>query len=126
VSRHPELAGKEENVGFARGRSEHLEKHGGDWRNESTGELVDRSKLLGGASGVIGLLNEFDSISDRNAHEVPLASKPGSILSFFNPVNDITDVAALVEMYFSRAFSQLLDESQKTKDKQESKSQNKK
>jgi hypothetical protein len=41
VSTHPHMAGDPNNVRFMR-PDEHLTQHGGNWRNSTTGELVNR------------------------------------------------------------------------------------
>lgn len=46
VNGHPDLAGEANNIEFVRGRKAHLEKHDGNFRNPSTGELIDRQKLI--------------------------------------------------------------------------------
>ena len=38
---NPELAGEHQNVKFLT-REEHLEEHGGNWRNQTTGPLLNR------------------------------------------------------------------------------------
>jgi RHS repeat-associated protein len=43
VNGHPELAGNPDNIKFVKGRVEHLAEHGGNFRNQTSGELVDRS-----------------------------------------------------------------------------------
>jgi RHS repeat-associated protein len=43
VKDHPELAGNPDNIKFVKGGSEHLAEHGGNYRNKTTGELIDRS-----------------------------------------------------------------------------------
>ena len=42
VKDHPELAGNPNNITFVN-KSEHLSKHGGDFRNETHGKLLDRT-----------------------------------------------------------------------------------
>lgn len=43
VKNHPNLAGDPNNVKFVKGRREHLGEHRGNFQNETTGELIDRS-----------------------------------------------------------------------------------
>ena len=43
VNGSPDLAGSPDNIKFVRGGSEHLAEHGGNYRNATTGEVLDRS-----------------------------------------------------------------------------------
>lgn len=42
VNGNPELAGDPNNIEFVRGRSEHLDRHNGNFRNPTSGPTVDR------------------------------------------------------------------------------------
>ena len=42
------------NIAFKKGRGEHLDTHGGNWRGGTTGELVDRQAMLDSAEGGTG------------------------------------------------------------------------
>jgi len=42
VKHHPELAGEQRNVEFVKQGNNHLEKHGGNYRNETHGPLISR------------------------------------------------------------------------------------
>jgi len=42
VKDHVELARNPENIKFVKGRTEHLEEHGGNFKNETSGELIKR------------------------------------------------------------------------------------
>lgn len=44
---HPELQGNPDNIKFLT-RDEHFAEHGGDWRNQTSGELLDRESKLEG------------------------------------------------------------------------------
>lgn len=41
---HPEQAGNPDNVEFVK-RTEHLQRHGGDFRNSTEGQLVNRKAI---------------------------------------------------------------------------------
>jgi len=45
VSKYPEWAGDPRNVKFVRGQPEYLLEHGGNYRNPTTGPLIDRSAM---------------------------------------------------------------------------------
>lgn len=42
VDTHPQLAGDADNIEFVRGRAEHLQRHGGNWRRPTKGKLLKR------------------------------------------------------------------------------------
>lgn len=44
VNGHPEQAGNPDNVEFVK-RTEHLQRHGGDFRNSTEGQLVNRKAI---------------------------------------------------------------------------------
>jgi hypothetical protein len=46
VKEHPELQANPDNIEFVKDRNEHLQKHGGDFRNPTEGELIDRNARL--------------------------------------------------------------------------------
>jgi hypothetical protein len=46
VNGSPELAGEANNIEFVKGRKEHIQKHDGNFRNPTKGELIDRTKLI--------------------------------------------------------------------------------
>jgi RHS repeat-associated protein len=43
VKARPELAGNPDNIKFTKGRSGHLAEHGGNFKNQTSGDLIDRS-----------------------------------------------------------------------------------
>jgi RHS repeat-associated protein len=50
---HPELAANPDNVKFVNGRAEHLAEHGGNFRNQTTGDLLKRSEKLAKAKDAL-------------------------------------------------------------------------
>lgn len=46
VGEHPSLQTNPNNIIFVKGRREHLEKHGGNFKNPTTGELINRDQML--------------------------------------------------------------------------------
>ncbi|MFZ5353643.1 MAG: hypothetical protein ACOZCL_13110 [Bacillota bacterium] len=52
VKNNPDLAKNPDNVKFVRGRKEHLKEHGGNFRNQTSGEFINRRVLKGNASKV--------------------------------------------------------------------------
>lgn len=46
VKYHPELAGKPNNIKFVKGWDGHLNEHKGNFRNETSGKLIDRTIML--------------------------------------------------------------------------------
>jgi hypothetical protein len=47
VSNHPKLSGVPDNIKFVKGRAQHLEEHGGNFRNPTEGPLIKRDPALG-------------------------------------------------------------------------------
>jgi RHS repeat-associated protein len=66
VKGSPHLAGEPNNIEFVKGRAANLAKHGGDFHNASTGELVNRAFV---AAQVIGLLVQAWGDYSFNKHE---------------------------------------------------------
>ncbi|PLT33629.1 hypothetical protein [Bacillus sp. V5-8f] len=46
VKNHPDQQANPDNIEFAKDRNEHLQKHGGDFRNPTEGDLIDRNGRL--------------------------------------------------------------------------------
>jgi RHS repeat-associated protein len=46
VKSHPKYTGNPDNIEFVKKGSEHLSKHGGDYKNPTSGDLMNRSKLI--------------------------------------------------------------------------------
>jgi hypothetical protein len=46
VKDHPDQQANPDNIEFAKNRNEHLQKHGGDFRNPTEGDLIDRNGRL--------------------------------------------------------------------------------
>lgn len=44
VADNPDLAGNPNNIDFVQGRAEHLDRHGGDFRNPTSGPLIDQKR----------------------------------------------------------------------------------
>jgi len=44
VKDHPEMAGVSDNVEFVKKNSEHLERHNGNYRNKTEGELIKENE----------------------------------------------------------------------------------
>jgi RHS repeat-associated protein len=46
VAENPRLAGDASNIKFVKGRKEHLNEHDGNFQNPTSGELIDRRKMI--------------------------------------------------------------------------------
>lgn len=46
VGSHPDQAGNSNNIEFVKGRKGNLEKHGGNYQNQTSGDLIDRKQML--------------------------------------------------------------------------------
>ena len=44
VKDHPELARNPDNIKFLKGRREHLDEHGGNFKNKTSGDLINRTE----------------------------------------------------------------------------------
>jgi hypothetical protein len=45
VSARPDLARNPNNIKFMKGRRDHLAEHGGNWRNHTSGRMLDRQAM---------------------------------------------------------------------------------
>jgi RHS repeat-associated protein len=92
------MAGNPNNITFVEGRAGQLEAHGGNFRNETSGPLIDRLSKLGGA-GLVAFFATFDQKMNEFASQSPLISNPDSWWSMVNPFNYLVENAALVEAF---------------------------
>jgi hypothetical protein len=62
VKDHPEQQGNPDNIRFAGDRDEHKAMHGGDFRNKTEGDLIDRDKRLNDTNNRRVIKNELSGL----------------------------------------------------------------
>jgi hypothetical protein len=62
VADHPEEQGNPDNIRFAKTREEHQEMHGGNFRNKTEGEMIDRDKRLNDTNNNRVIRNELSGL----------------------------------------------------------------
>jgi RHS repeat-associated protein len=93
------------NIQWVKGRpgsTEHLELHGGNFQNPTSGPLVDRIAKLGGA-GLLAFFVAYDQKVNELISQEPLASDPDSLASYVNPVNYFIEQIALTYAFAAAA-----------------------
>ncbi len=96
------------NIQWKKGLPNHLDAHGGNFHNPTTGELLDR----GFSASMLTFMLTYDDVVRDIAAEAPeLTADPDSIWSYFNPFNNAAESAAL---YAAFALTAAEGEDQKT------------
>jgi RHS repeat-associated protein len=107
------------NIKFVEGQAGNLAEHGGDFRNQISGPLIDRLTKLGGP-GLLAFFATFDQKMNEYASQSPIISNPDSWWSNINPVNNLVENAALLEAW---AAADAADREAKKREEEERKKQ---
>jgi RHS repeat-associated protein len=93
-----EMARNPNNIKFVEGQAENLAEHGGDFRNKTTGSLIDRLSKLGGPALLVFFEVYEEKMTQYTSHsECPMCSNPNSWWATLNPWNNLVESPALVE-----------------------------
>jgi len=82
------------NIKFVRGRAAHLEEHAGDFRNATSGPLIDRLTKLGGP-GLLAFFMAYDAKLQQLLGDCAVCSDDDAWHSFINPWNALLENIAL-------------------------------
>ena len=106
------MAGNPDNIKFVKGRKGHLAEHGGNFKNETSGPLMDRLSKLSGTA-LIAFITTFESVMAQHAKESPLISDPNSAKSWINPFNYLVENEALFQAWIAANDAQQKEEEEK-------------
>ena len=87
-----------DNIKFVKGRKAHIDEHGGDWHNETSGPLLDRLSKLSGPALLVFFI-AFDNKMKELAADSPIISNPDAWHSYINPYNYLVENIALLEAF---------------------------
>lgn len=82
------------NIKFVKGRAEHLKEHGGDFKKETSGPLIDRLTKLGGP-GLLAFFMAYDAKLQQLLGGCAVCSDDDAWHSWINPWNAILENIAL-------------------------------
>jgi hypothetical protein len=83
------------NVKFIRGKKAHLAEHDGNWRNPTSGPLIDRLTKFGG-SALLAFFMAYDNKLQELLGECDVCFDNNSWLTIINPVNSMLESIALL------------------------------
>lgn len=93
-----ELAMNPNNIEFVKGRKAHLELHSGNWRNQTSGPLIDRLSKLGGPA-LLAFFLAYDAKLQELLSGCAVCSGDDAWHSYINPWNALLENAALTYGY---------------------------
>ena len=105
------LASDPSNIFFVKGRQAHLDLHGGNWKNETSGPLIDRLSKLGGPA-LLAFFLAYDSKLQELLAECKVCADDDAWYSLINPWNTMAENVALV--YGFAAARQQADETMRS------------
>lgn len=93
-----ELAMDPNNIRFVKGRKAHLELHDGNWKNQTSGPLMDRLSKLGGPA-LLAFFLAYDAKLQELLSDCDICSDDDAWHSYINPWNALLENVALTYGY---------------------------